>query len=434
MNEPEALSILEKALGLAEADAVVATLDGGTNAATRLADNAITQNIERRSAVLTVSCAYGQSHGAASTDDLSDNSLKAVVEAAQDIARRLPPDPEYMPPLETSEIEKYPKVDGFFEQTARFDPLEKAKHLTAAAKTVGGKGFRFSGAYASGDQFRAVANSAGLRAYHGSTGAELHLTALGATGSGWAEKMSNNVDEINVEEVAARALGIAEMAQNPADGEPGKYTVIMQPAAVAEMLAFLFWGGFDAKATDEDRTFLRGRLGARICGEEITIRSDPANARCPGAPFQEEGLASPTLCWIENGVLKSLCYSRFWAKKQGKAPTGMPSNVIMEGGETTVDEMIASTERGLLITRFWYIRFVDPMVPLVTGMTRDGLFTIENGRIAGAVKHMRFNDDPLDMLNRVEAMSRPERTGEYISSLIPALKIRDFNFTSTTKF
>jgi predicted Zn-dependent protease len=314
------------------------------------------------------------------------------------------------------------------------DPLERAEQLAAAARTVAGKGLRLSGAYLSGDCFQAVANSAGLRGYHRSTEAEVHLTALSETGSGWAEKASNNVADIDAREVAGRALKIAEAAQDPTDLAPGKYTVIMSPAAIAEMLAFLFWGGFEAKAVDEGRTFLRGKLGTRICGEEITIGSDPADRRCPGTPFQEEGLASPTVAWIEHGVLSNLCYSRFWAGKQGKEATGRPSNVIMQGGETSVDEMIASTERGLLITRFWYIRFVDPMMPLVTGMTRDGLFLIENGAVARAVKHMRFNEDPLDMLRRVELMGRPERTGEYISMLLPALKVRDFNFTSTTKF
>lgn len=434
MNESEAVGLLEKVLGFADAEAVVATLDGGTEASTRLADNAITQNSEKSSGVLTVSCAYGQSHGSASTEDLGEGSLKAVVETAQGIAKRLPADPEYMPPLDASEAAKYPDVDAFFEQTAGLDPRKRAEQLAAAARAVAGKGLRLSGAYLSGDRFEAVANSAGLRGYHRSTDAEVHLTALGETGSGWAEKASNNVADIDAREVAGRALKIAEAAQDPTDLAPGKYTVIMSPAAIAEMLLFLFWGGFEAKAVDEGRTFLRGKLGTKICGEEITIGSDPADRRCPGTPFQEEGLTSPTVAWIEHGVLSNLCYSRFWADKQGKEATGRPSNVIMQGGETSVDEMIASTERGLLITRFWYIRFVDPMLPLVTGMTRDGLFLIENGAVARAVKHMRFNEDPLDMLSRVELMGRPERTGEYIGMLLPALKIRDFNFTSTTRF
>lgn len=224
------------------------------------------------------------------------------------------------------------------------------------------------------------------------------------------------------------------MAQNGTDFEPGRYTVIMRPAAVAELLSFMFFDGFDAKASDEGRTFLRGKLCTKICGQNITLRSDASDPRCPGMPFQPDGLASPTITWIDKGVVTNLFYSRYWAKKQGKEASGVPSNFIMDGGDATVDEMIALTKMGLLITRFWYIRFVDSMVPLVTGMTRDGLFLIENGEVTRPIKYLRFNENPVDVLNRVEAMSAPERTGEYMGMLVPALKVREFNFTSTTKF
>jgi predicted Zn-dependent protease len=434
MNEPEAMKILEKVLGYADAEAVVATIGGGSEASTRFADNAITQNVQHNNISLRVSCAYGESHGAAVTNDLGDESLKSAVERAQAIAKVSPPDPEYMPPVEAAERKKYPRVESYFEQTLGYDPLSKAKDISAAAETVKAKSLRLSGAYSSGYSFQALANSAGLRAYHRSTNAEIHSTVLTTTGSGWAEKISNNTADINVQEVAERALKIAEDSQNPADSEAGKYTVIMRPPAVAELLMFMFWGGFDAKATDEGRTFLRDKLGTKICGENVGLRSDPTDARCPGRPFQGDGLTSPTLHWVKNGLLENLSYSRFWAKKKEKEPTGMPSNIIMDGGGKTVEEMIASTEKGILITRFWYIRFVDPMVPLVTGMTRDGLFLIENGKVSKPIKHMRFNERLLDIMNRVEAMSQPERTGEYISMLVPAFKVADFNFTSTTKF
>ncbi|MBN1918427.1 MAG: TldD/PmbA family protein [Verrucomicrobia bacterium] len=434
MNESQALSILEKALKAADADDVVATLDGGTSAATRLADNRITQNLEATRATLVVTCAYGQSHGTATTEDLSDDAIQAAVKTAQAIAKSMPPDPEHMPPVEPAETAKYTKVNGYFEPTARFSPEARAKQLAAAAKTVSAKGYRLSGAYASGDGFTALANSAGLKAYHRSTRGEIHLTALGANGSGWAEKIGDNTDEIDVGAVAGEALRIAQLAQNPADPEAGKYTLIMPPAAVAEMVAFFLWMGFDAKAADEDRNFLRGKQGQKIAPETITVRSNPAEPGCLGRPFQDDGLASQTIKWLDKGVLKNLVYSRYWAKKQGKKATGWPANVIMDGGTTSIDQMIASTERGLLVTHFWYIRTVDPMRPLITGMTRDGLLRIENGKIADPVKQMRFNENPLDMLGRIEAMGPPGRTGEYMPMLMPALKVRDFNFTSTTKF
>lgn len=434
MNEPEATKILDKVLGYADADAIVTTVSGGAQASTRFADNAITQNVQRNNVSLHVTCAYGESHGSAVTNDLGDDSLKALVARAQEIAKVSPPDPEYMPPLEAAETEKYPKVEAFFEQTLAYDPLTKARHISAAAETVKAKKLRLSGAYSTGDGFQALANSAGLRAYHRDTDAELHATVLTPTGSGWAERVANNPADVDVQDVVGRALKIAEDTQDPADSEPGKYTAILSPAAVGEMLMFMFWGGFDAKATDEGRTFLRGKLGTKVCGENIGLRSDPSDKRCPGAPFQGGGLVSPTLHWIRDGVLENLSYSRFWAKKQGKQPTGMPSNIIMDGGDATVKDMIASTEKGILVTRFWYIRFVDPMVPLITGMTRDGLFLIEKGKVTKPIKHMRFNERLLDLFNRVEAMGTPERTGEYIGMLVPTIKVRDFNCTSTTKF
>ncbi len=434
MKESQALDILEKVLGFADAEAVEAVITGGPDASTRFADNLITQNVQTSDTTLNVMCAYGQSHGSASTNGLSEESLKSLIQRAQAIAKVSPPDPEYMPPVEPGETEKYPGVDAYFEKTASFAPLEKAQQISSAAATVKAKGLRLSGAYSTEDSFIAVANSAGLRAYHRETRGEIHTTVLGADGSGWAEKIAPSVEDISVEEVVSTALDIAKKAQDPADPEAGKYTVIMSPAAIGELLMFLFWGGFDAKAADEGRTFMRGKLGQKVAGENITIRSDPAEPRCPSQPFLGDGLVAPRLSWIEKGVTGNLAYSRFWAAKKGKEATGNPTNIIMDGGGATVDEMIASTKKGLLITRFWYIRTVDPMVPLVTGMTRDGLFLIENGKVTRPLKNMRFNDNPLDLLSRVEALGRPERTGEYVDMLVPPLAVRDFNFTSTTKF
>jgi predicted Zn-dependent protease len=428
------MRVLEKVLSFADAEAVVAGLRGGAESSTRFADNAITQHVERNNVSLGVLCAYGQSHGMATTNDLAEASLRAAVERAQAIARVSPPDPEYMPPVEASEADRYPEIEAYYEATAEIGPVEKAKSVQKAIEKVKARDLRLSGAFATDRSFVALANSAGLRGYHRLTEANVHATVLTDTGSGWAEKIANTVEDIHLEEVAEKALEIAEASRDPAESEAGKYTVILHPAAVAELIAFLFWGGFDAKATDEGRTCLREKLDTKICGEAITIRSDPANPQCPGVPFQHNGLTSPALNWIERGILRNLFYSRYWAKLKGKEPTGYPSNIIMDGGDTTVEAMIASTEKGLLVTRFWYIRFVDPMVPLVTGMTRDGLFRIEGGRVTGPIKHMRFNENPLEVLNRVESLGRPERTGEYIGMLMPALKVRDFNFTSTTKF
>ncbi|MHC4605962.1 MAG: TldD/PmbA family protein [Planctomycetota bacterium] len=434
MNEANAKAILEKVLGNAKADAVTAVLGGVADASTRTADNVITQNVARNNVSLQVTCAYGESRGTAVTNDLGEASLKAVVERAQEIAKNSPPDPEYMPPVAADAAKKYPKVEAFRPRTLEYDPLAKAKDIRDAAAVAAARECRLSGAYSSGHSFRAFANSAGLRGYHRATSAKIHATVLSSSGSGWAEKVSNDTGEVDVKDVVRRATDIAVDSRNPVDPAVGKYTAILCPPAVSEIMTFLIFGGFDAKATDEGRTCLRGKLGKKICGDNITVRSDPSDPRIPGAPFQDSGLPSPTTHWIRGGVLENLFYSRFWAKKQGKEATGMPSNMIIEGGDTSVQEMIKSTKKGVLVTRFWYSRFVDPMVPLVTGMTRDGLFLIENGKVTTPLKHMRYNERLLEMLGRVEAMSPPERTGGWMAKLAPAMKVRGFNFTSTTKF
>ena len=428
MDETKALEILDRTLRMADAEAVVVAIDGETQACTRFADNVITQNTRGSDITLRITCAYGQQHATATTNTISEESLKVAVERAQTAARLCPSDPEYMPPLEAAEINRYPTVDGYFEQTAASEAESRAKTIRDAVKPIKSKGFRLSGAFTCGDYFSAVGNSAGLKAFHRFTSADIHTTVLGGSGSGWAQSSSNNVADLSVQETSARAFAIARDAQSPTDIDPGRYVVILSPAAVHD---FVFYMICDAKATDEGRTFLRGKLGKEICGDNITIRSDPGDPRCPGPPFQEDGLVSPTLSWIEKGVLKNLSTSRFWAKKTGRSASGRPSNILMDGGSSTIDEMVSSTDRGILVIRFWYIRFVDPMESLLTGMTRDGLFLIENGKVTHPIKQLRFNESVEQVLNRVEMVGQPERMGQ---CLVPALKVRDFNFTSITAF
>lgn len=431
MNQTKAQGILEKVLACATADTVVASLHGEDFASTRMSDNVITQNVQRQRTALSVLCAYGQQHGSASTDDLREDALRTTVERAQAIAKASPPDAEFMPPIEASETKRYARVEAFCEQTARSTPEEKARALAAAAQKVQAAKLRLSGGFSSGAYFVALANSAGLRAYHAVTDAGFHATVLGSAGSGWAEQTSHRIAEVDVAATAQKALETCRSAQNPKPFEPGRYDVILSPAAIGEMMQFAFWWTLDAKSADEGRSYLRGKLGTKVFGENININSDPAEKTCPGSPFFGDGMAVPRLSWVEGGVVKNLAYSRFWAKKQGKTPTGHPTNLLMKGGDTSVEQMIASIKRGLLVNRFWYIRYVDPMRPLLTGMTRDGLFLIEDGRITGPVQQMRFNEDTTEMLNRVEMLGPVERIE---GMLMPTVKVKDFNFDSATKF
>lgn len=429
MNQSQAMEVLEKALKQAEGDDVFVSLNGQSRDTTRLADSVITQNIASANVTLSMTSAFGSQHGSASTNDLSDESIAATAQRAAAIARVLPADPEYMPPVTPEEAGAYPQVGGNYPATLAVDPIAKAEALVEATKQVTAAGMRLSGAYANGGGFQALANSAGLRAFSESTIADAHMTVLGDGGSGWAEQTANDVGKMNVNSVVERALDIARAAQKPKPIEAGKYTTILSAEAMSSLAPFMIK---DAKATDEGRTCLRGKVGQQVVGENVTIVSDPSDARCPGSPFHSGGFASNAQPWVENGVVKNLSYSRYWAKKQGKAANGGPSNLIMTGGDQSIGDMIASTERGILVTWFWYIRVVDPMTSVLTGMSRDGLFLIENGQIAHPVIQMRFNESVMGMLSRIEALSPAERTGP--RALFPAAKVGEFNFSSVSKF
>lgn len=433
MNESRLTDVVKRVLKLADADTFVSA-GGGPWATTRMADNVITQNVASDGMGLSVECAYGKRHGSAFTNDLSDEGLRAAVRRAQETARVSPPDPEWMPLVPAREARNYLPVKAWCARSLAPDPRDRARALASAARKAKARRLRLSGAFSAGGGLQAIGNSAGLRATHRWTMAETHLTVLGPTGSGWAQSLSSDLADIDVATVAERATEIAARAQRPRDLPPGKHDVIMSPAAVSELVPFFFYAGLDAKSADEGHNFLRGKLGRKVCGENVTIRSDPSDSRCPGNPYQYDGLANRRINWFHRGTVENLHYSRFWAKKKRRAPTGYPANVIMDGGDSSVPAMIASTGRGLLITRFWYIRFVDPMVPSATGMTRDGLFLIEDGKVTGPIRQLRFNENLLDVFNRIEKLGAPERAGEAWHTLVPPLKIKSFNFTSGTRF
>ena len=262
--------------------------------------------------------------------------------------------------------------------------------------------------------------------------------------SGWASKSFNELRLIDPAALAGTAIDKAAMSKSPAAIEPGKYTVVLEPAAMADMLVFFLFSA-NARQADEGRSFFSkkgggNRIGDQVLGEKVWIFSDPAHPLAPTVAFDGEGLPLTRDVWVENGVLKNLFYSRFWAQKMGKTPTAGPGNVIMEGGTATRDELIAGVERGVLVTRFWYIRPLDPQTILITGLTRDGLFLIEKGKITRPVKNMRWNESPVVALNNIEAMTPAERvvSGEGVGSgglalVCPAARIREFTFSSASE-
>jgi predicted Zn-dependent protease len=288
----------------------------------------------------------------------------------------------------------------------------------------------------------AVANSKGLFAYGRQTGVAMTTTVRtpDGTGSGWAGASSNAWSDLDPAALGARAIEKAKASMNPVAIEPGRYTVVLEPTAVGNLVQ-LIAGALNARSADEGRSFFSKqgggtKIGQKVVDERVTISSDPLDPDTLGLTFTGEGMPGKKVTWIENGVVKNLAYDRYWAAKQGVQPTAAGGGLRMSGGDATLESMIAGTQRGLLVTRFWYIRPVDPRTILYTGLTRDGTFLIENGKITRAVKNLRYNESPIFMLNNVEALGKPVRVsasedgspGQAI--VVPPIKARDFTFTS----
>jgi len=266
------------------------------------------------------------------------------------------------------------------------------------------------------------------------------LTVSGEDSSGWCEAFSPRLSGIDVEALAARAIEKARASRKPADVEPGKYEVILEPSAVQSLTEFLGWGGFTGRAYMEGDTWSAGFLGKKVFGENVTMRDDYSDPRNPGPAWDGEGVPRTKLLLVEKGVLSALAWDRRSARKYGTEPTGhgfrvpnlwggAPENVIVDGGTSSLDDMIKGTKRGILVTRFWYNRLVDPKQVIVTGVTRDGTFLVEDGKIARGIKNMRFNQGVIEMLNNVTALSPVDP-----SWMVPAMKVTGFHFSSKTRF
>lgn len=428
--------VLGRALRLSKADRCSARLTSSWTGNIRFAANEVTTGGSVENSELVVESWRGNRHARVAVNDVSDGGLERAVRRSEALARIAPPDPEDMPPLGTHE---YRPVAGYFDSTAGRTPNDLAEASRAAlevsrrSQALDVSGFLTIGATAVG-----LANSAGLFAYHPSTSARYTVTARtrDGTGSGFAGADHNDWSELDFSEVANRAAEKALASRHPVALEPGDYTTVLEPQAAGDLNRLLVLG-LDARAADEGRSpFTRegggNRIGEKVVSERVTIFSDPADPDLLDRPFDDEGFPLGRQEWIRDGVLERLVYSRFWARKQGRQPTGPATTLKMAGGPTTLEEMIRSTERGVLVTRFWYLRTVDPRTLLYTGLTRDGTFLLEGGRIVRSVKNFRFNESPIFALRNLEAVGPVARhpTGAAVQAVMPALKVRDFTFTS----
>jgi predicted Zn-dependent protease len=429
--EPSSPSgLLEAVLSHVTAEHAEVSYEESREASTRFANNAITQNVSKRGANLTVKAAFGQRVGQASVTDFRPASLKECVAQAEAIARASEPDSEYLPPPGPQE---YPEVNGYDARVAGCTPEERAAGVRRATAAAEAGGLKSAGSYATNTYRFARANTAGLYHEQSLTDARFVMTAMSDDSSGWTQSGGHRWADATPGESAEVAVRKALDARSPREIEAGAYTVVLEPAAVAD---FFIWLSFtmDAKSAHEGRSAFTGREGERVGAPAVTVYSQPDHPEIPVLAAGEDGLPLPRTVWIENGVLKTLNYSRFWAEKTGRRFTGRPGNLIMEGGDRSLDDLVASVERGVLVTRFWYIRFVDPMKLLLTGMTRDGLYWIEDGQVRHGLKNMRFNESPLGCLDRIGALSGLTRAGRSWGAYVPAMRLDGFRFTSGTAF
>jgi predicted Zn-dependent protease len=429
---------------MAKADETRISLNSGWSGNTRFAGAEITTSGGITDTSLTVFSTVGKRRASATTNVLDDASLRRTVDLAERLARLSPEDPELMPELGP---QQYVAVNGYVDRTAALTPearAEAVKRAVDAAREAG---------KAVGDMFVAgfleanagancLATSRGLFAYHPSTDVNLGVTARtpDATGSGWASGGARDWGLLDAAALGRRAAEKAVASRNPVAVEPGMYTAVLEAAAVAT-LAPSVAGAANARNAEEGRSpFSKPgggtKLGEKIVDSRVTLFSDPADPDLLAQPFDSDGFPLKRRVWVENGVLKQLAYSRFWAQKQGKEATGgggggfggVPGGLKFPGGTQTLDELIAGCQRGVLVTHFFYSNILDARSGLMTGLTRDGTFLIEGGRIVRAVKNFRWNEAPLIMLNKIEEIGRSERTR--VGQVMPPMRVRDFNFAS----
>jgi predicted Zn-dependent protease len=467
LTHDQAGGIFDRIRNLSSADEVEVLISGGRFALTRFANNTIHQNVEEVNHVVSVRTVFGGRTARASTNKFDDDSLRRVVESSEALAKVQHPDPDLLPMPDAREADGQPgdalvpspvAPSRHFEQTAAITPELRADGVKKIVEMAQTHKLTTAGIFSSAESVEGVFNARGLNKWHRQTLAEVSITMLASDSSGWQKANSpdvNNLDPLGMAEVAAKkAIDSARPSEIPA----GKYTVILEPSAALDIVGFMFWD-YSGMAILDQRSFLSGRIGSQLFGENITIWDDVTHPLQAGSPYDGEGMRRQRIPLVEKGTLKRVVYARATAERMKRSEyrdkvgpieaTGhgyalpnemgeMPLNIVFAAPQNpqTLAEMIASTERGVLVTRLWYIREVDPYEKIVTGMTRDGTFLVENGRVRQGIRNFRFNQSLIHMLSNVEAMGLPLRASgeESFDMVVPAMKIRDFNFTEVTKF
>jgi predicted Zn-dependent protease len=467
LTREQAGEIFDRIRKLSSADEVEVLFSGGKFALTRFANNVIHQNVAEENYSVSVRTVFAGRTARAVTNKFDDESLRQVVASSENLAKVQHPDADLLPMPNSSE------AAGEAGASAHSAPATPSRHFQATAavtpelraegvKKIVGVATRnrttAAGVFSSGESVDGLYNSRGLNRWHTQTAAEISITMLAADSSGWQKANYSDVGDLDPLALAEIAAKKAVDSASPLEIPPGKYTVILEPAAVLDIVGFMFWD-FSGMAILDQRSFLSGRIGTKLFGHNISIWDDVSHPLQTGSPFDGEGVERHRVALVENGVVNRVVYARATAERMKRsefkdkagpiAATGhgftlpnemgeMPQNIVFSpsGERQTLEQMIASTERGVLVTRLWYIREVEPFEKILTGMTRDGTFYVEHGRVQGGIRNFRFNESLIHMLSNVDAMSAPVRASgeESFDMVVPAMKVREFNFTEVTKF
>src|SRR5258706_3432794 len=436
LTKDEVFALLKKVLAYSKADECEVNINGTNSSNIRYARNSVSTSGSISQFQLVVSSAYGKKSGVATINEFDDASLEKVVRRSEELATLAPENPEYVSilgPQTYADPKTYVPATAAITPKMRADAVAQSLQVSKDAKAVA------AGFLEDSNGFSAMMNSKGLQAYNTSTNTNFSVTVRteDGKGSGYAIRGYNDIAKLNVKESTQIAAEKAVKSATAKAIEPGKYTVILESAAAAVLMERIFFG-LDARQADEGRSFLSKagggtKLGEKLVDERVNIYSDPLNPDLPTNTWNGDGRPQEEINWIEKGVITNFTYSRFWAQKKGVKAIPGPDAAIMEGGTKSLEELIAETKKGVLVTKLWYIRDVDPQTLLLTGLTRDGTFYIENGKIQYPIKNFRFNESPIIMLNNLDELGKVERTVSTESNqnyLLPPMKIRDFTFSS----
>jgi predicted Zn-dependent protease len=429
LGEDECRQIGARALRFVTADEALVRIERRIERITRFAGNSVSFNAVTERVQATARVAFGQRVGTSTIESIEEDALREVVRRAEEAAREAPPDPEFLPCLGP---QAYLPLEAWSPETAAIDgeePTRLAGEMITAARAAN---CAAAGTVETEVSVTCILTSRGLFAYHARTDVEFGCTMTASDSSGWARRREIDIRRLDARALAREAIDIARRSASPRALPAGKYTTLFRPAAVADLVPVLAMLS-DARRTDAGLTFLSGRQGEQLLGDAITVTSDPTQPHLPTQPFDPDGLPQQRRVWIDRGRFREQICDRWTAQRSGREAVPYPRSFVMEGTQRSLEDLVAGVERGVLVTHLWYIRPVKIEETLLTGMTRDGTFLIEDGRVVGGVRSLRFNDSVLGMLQRTVDIGQPEPCStEGVCLVFPPLVVRDWEFVSAT--